>query len=60
MLRYWSSERTLWLRDVFREPTPLDAPNLSGTYCGIVGVDASRDEGRRGQDLQTLTTLLGR
>jgi hypothetical protein len=60
MLRYWGSERTLWLRDVFGEPTPLDAPNLSGTYCGIVGVDASRDEGRRELDLDTLTTLLGR
>jgi hypothetical protein len=60
MLRYWGSERTLWLRDVFGEPTPLDAPDLSGTYCGIVGVDASRDESRREQDLQTLTTLLDR
>jgi hypothetical protein len=60
MLRYWGSERTLWLRDVFGEPTPLDAPHLSGTYCGIVGVDASRDESRRERDLQTLTSLLGR
>ena len=24
MLRYWFSERTLWLRDVFEVPTPLD------------------------------------
>lgn len=60
MLRYWGSERTLWLRDVFGEPTPLDAPDLSGTYCGIVGVDARHDDSRRNQDLQTLAALLDR
>jgi hypothetical protein len=30
MLRYWSSERTHWLNDVFGERTPLPAPDLSG------------------------------
>ena len=28
MLRYWFSERTLWLADVFGEPEPLAAPFL--------------------------------
>ena len=60
MLRYWGSERTLWLSDAFGEPTPLGAPNLSGSYCGIVGVDARGDEQRREQDFETLTRLLGR
>jgi len=30
MLRYWSSERTHWLNDVFGERTPLPTPHLSG------------------------------
>lgn len=29
MLRYWFSERTLWLNDVFDEPSPMSAPALS-------------------------------
>jgi hypothetical protein len=29
MLRYWFSERTLWLRDVFDDPRPLPAPALT-------------------------------
>jgi hypothetical protein len=28
MLRYWGSERTLWLHDVFGEPRPAGAPAL--------------------------------
>ena len=42
MLRYWGSERTLWLRDVFGSPEPLTSPELSGCVSGIVGggVDA--------------------
>jgi hypothetical protein len=29
MLRYWFSERTLWLRDVFGDPEPLPAPAIA-------------------------------
>lgn len=29
MLRYWGSERTLWLHDCFTEPEPLDSPVLT-------------------------------
>lgn len=28
MLRYWFSERTLWLADVFGEPEPLGAADI--------------------------------
>ena len=28
LLRYWLSERTLWLHDVFGEPTPLPEPTF--------------------------------
>ena len=42
MLRYWFSERTLWLRDVFGEPIPLEAPNSDS--AGVeVGVDVRHD-----------------
>lgn len=60
MLRYWGSERTLWLRDVFDEPEPLAAPVLTGSIGGGVGIDASRDYERRASDLTTLRRLLGR
>ena len=60
MLRYWGSERTLWLRDVFDEPEPLAAPALTGSIGGGVGIDASRDDERRASDWSTLSRLLGR
>ena len=60
MLRYWGSEHTLWLHDVFGEPIPLDAPVLSGTVGGSVGVDVSVDDERRARDWQDLHALLGR
>ena len=41
MLRYWSSERTLWLRDAFGEPEPLAAPALSGRVSGLRGIDVA-------------------
>src|SRR5471030_2270109 len=41
MLRYWSSERTMWLEDVFGDPEPLDAPELTGRVSGTAGLDAS-------------------
>ena len=45
MLRYWFSERTNWLADVFGEPEPLPAPWLP--YDTLVGADVTTDEGRR-------------
>ena len=59
MLRYWFSERTLWLRDVFGEPIPLEAPNSDS--AGVeVGVDVRHDTTRRRQDLTVLRSQLGR
>ena len=60
MLRYWSSERTLWLADVFGAPEPLGAAHLSGSVCGATGMDAASDQVRRRKDLEELTTTLGR
>jgi len=60
MLRYWGSERTLWLHDVFDEPEPMEAPALTESLGGGVGVDASSDPERQGTDRSTLARLLGR
>jgi hypothetical protein len=60
MMRYWGSERTLWLHDVFGEPEPLTAPTITGRFGGGGGVDASADTVRRGQDSSIIHTLLGR
>jgi hypothetical protein len=60
MLRYWHSERTLWLADVFAEPEPLGPPVLSGSMSGTLGVDVRVDEARREQDRDVITGLLGR
>ncbi|HUX04903.1 MAG TPA: hypothetical protein VMV53_08395 [Acidimicrobiales bacterium] len=60
MMRYWGSERTLWLHDVFGEPKPLAAPTLTGGVGGSVGVDVTTDEERRARDLRVIDTLLGR
>jgi len=60
MLRYWASERTLWLDDVFLEPEPLSAPDLSGRVNGDLGVSSHDDVPRQCRDLSVLTSLLGR
>ena len=60
MMRYWGSERTLWLHDVFDEPEPLPAPALTGSIGGSVGRDASSDDERQTSDRSIITTLLGR
>lgn len=60
MLRYWASERTLWLDDVFVEPEPLSSPDLSGRVNGDLGVSAHDDSSRQRRDLKVLTSLLGR
>ena len=44
MLRYWRSERTLWLRDVFGQPEPLPAPQLSGRVNGTIGLESRGDD----------------
>lgn len=60
MLRYWASERTLWLADVFGDPVPLGSPNLSGLVAGVVGADVRHDALRQSQDSAVLSTLLDR
>ncbi len=61
MLRYWGSERTLWLRDVFGIPEPLVSPKLSGCVSEIVGSDADAgDEDRTRADLTWIAVTLGR
>lgn len=61
MLRYWGSERTLWLHDVFGEPQPTEPPSLSGAVNNARGIDV-RDGGsrRRLADLSELNRRLGR
>ena len=58
MLRFWFSERTHWLADVFGEPEPLPAPWLP--YDTLVGADATTDGARRVRDARLLDRLLGR
>ena len=57
MLRYWFSERTHWLADVFGEPEPLAAPVLDRVGSGV---DVRVDAGRRAADRAALAALLGR
>ena len=59
MLRYWGSERTSWLNDVFGVPEPLDAPELSGRISGDLGINADHPD-RRAHDTRTLAALVGR
>ncbi|SRR5579875_144977 len=61
MLRYWSSERTLWLRDVFGEPEPLEAPLLTGNVSDALGIDVTRDnEDRAASDREEIAVRLNR
>jgi hypothetical protein len=55
MLRYWASERTLWLSDVFGTPTPLPAPSFRDAH---EGVDVRADALRRERDHTVLTSFL--
>ena len=62
-LRYWSSERTHWLADVFGEPEPRPAPRLPewAAHSGNeVPIDIGPNSDRRRQDEQALRQLLGR
>ena len=63
MLRYWFSERTHWLADVFGEPEPAPAPVLPvrSSQGGREGpVDVTSDLERQGRDARALRQLLGR
>lgn len=46
MLRYWGSERTLWLHDVFGEPQTTDPPSLSAVN-GTESVDPRPNNSER-------------
>lgn len=60
MLRYWSSERTMWLEDVFGDPEPLDAPELTGRLSGTVGLAvSSRDQMHLERHRAEICTTLG-
>lgn len=56
MMRYWFSERTLWLADVFGEPRPAPPPALGDWW------DHQRGTGRRGLEPSrgALQIMLGR
>lgn len=60
MLRYWFSERTHWLSDVFGDPEPLDAPDLDTDGTTLGGIDVRTDNTRRQRDQALLSTQLGR
>jgi hypothetical protein len=60
LLRYWFSERTLWLNDVFETPEPLPAPDLDPELNGRGGVSTIDDADRQAADSATLVALLGR
>jgi hypothetical protein len=60
MLRYWGSERTLWLRNVFGEPTPLAPPTFSNRFGMDHEIKESQVGVRLAEDRAVLTTLLGR
>jgi hypothetical protein len=60
MLRYWGSERTLWLHDVFGNPAPLAPPTFSNRFGMDHEIDESQVEGRRAEDRRVLSTLLAR
>ncbi|HEV2068564.1 MAG TPA: hypothetical protein VGR26_02080 [Acidimicrobiales bacterium] len=63
MLRYWFSERTHWLADVFGEPEPAPAPFLPAhlTQDGDDrSVDVRFDAERQRRDALALGRMLGR
>ena len=60
MLRYWGSERPLWLANVFDDSVPLAQPSMSGRIGGDRGVDVRSDKARQHQDRAVLTAMLAR
>jgi len=62
MMRYWSSERTHWLADVFDDPEPLSSPFLSAETPPariLSTLDARNEAPRRHRDRVALDQLLG-
>jgi hypothetical protein len=63
MLRYWSSERTHWLGDVFGGPEPAPAPVLPARLAHDASngpVDVTSNVERQRRDAHALLQLLGR
>ena len=63
MLRYWFSERTHWLADVFGEPEPAPAPVLPTRLAQRASerpVDVRSDAERQRRDALALRRMLGR
>lgn len=62
MLRYWSSERTHWLADVFGEPEPAPPPSIDQPQptSHSTGANAPKTQpDRRHHDSRSLARLLG-
>lgn len=59
MLRYWRTERTLWLNDRFGRPEPMPAPELDGEI-EIHAISVVEDIERRASDRADLVHILGR
>jgi len=53
LLRYWFSERTHWVNDVFAEPVPLAAPHV-GPELAVDVIDVRHDRARRADDRAVL------
>ena len=59
LVRYWGSERTTWLNDVFETPQPLGRPVPSSRTNDDTGLDAS-DPQRIDADMAHIAARLGR
>jgi hypothetical protein len=59
MVRYWRSERTCWLHDVFGVPQPRPAPSLNGRVNNDLGVATTDNPTGGARDERVLTVLLG-
>ncbi len=60
MLRYWRSERTLWLNDVFGTPESLPPPTISDNVGGQPKAAAMTSAEREAADRTVITAMLGR
>lgn len=58
-LRYWHSDRTFWFRDVFGQPEPLPAPDLSEA-SGEKGLPTTGDDPRTEEGRRQVLRMLGR
>jgi hypothetical protein len=60
MLRYWSSERTLWLNDVFLTPERLPPVVISDDYAAATHGPPMTSAEREVADREIIVALLGR